>query len=93
MKHWVDTYPHMVYVSVLLLDHRIENWKVGQEHWANPLAVKAYWKTNRLKDYKTQFIGFYCKNDTEHNKVFEELAPKWLKQFKHAKDYKLQRAY
>jgi hypothetical protein len=91
--HWSDEYPHMIYVSVLLLDNRIENWKVGNYQWHNPGECKCYWKFKRLKDYKVQSIGFWCKNDEEHNRVFTELAPKWLKQFKHAKDYRLSRAY
>ncbi|MFA5558662.1 MAG: hypothetical protein WDA59_04275 [Methanofastidiosum sp.] len=26
--HWSDEYPHSVYASVLLLDNKIESWKV-----------------------------------------------------------------
>lgn len=90
---WHDEYPHMLYVSVLLLDNKIENWKVGNYHWDNPYMVKAYWKPDRLNDYKVQWIGYCCKNDEEHNKVFTELAPKWLRAWKHARDYRLSRAY
>lgn len=90
---WCDNYPHMVYVSVLLLDNKIENWKVGQHKWERPCDATAYWKVNRLKDYKVQHVGYWCKNSEEHEKVFNKLAPKWLKQFKYAKGYRLARAY
>lgn len=36
MAHWVDTYPHDVYASVLLLDGEIYNWKIGQRYWKSP---------------------------------------------------------
>lgn len=87
-----DNYPHMLYISVLLLDNRIENWKVGNRKWINPYEVSGFWKIDRMKDYKVQWVGYLCKNEQEHCKVFEELAPKWLKQWKYAKDYFLMKA-
>lgn len=32
MPHWSDTYPHNVYASVLLLDEKIYNYKIGSSY-------------------------------------------------------------
>jgi len=90
---WHEKYPHMVYASVLLLDGKIENWKVGGSIRANPLEWKTYWKMDKLKDYKTASKGFEVNTQEEHNKVFDELAPEWFRQWDHADDYRLARAY
>ena len=89
--HWSDKYPHMLYTSVLLLDGKIENWKTDNRYWENPYVISGYWKIERMKDYKIQWIGWLVKNDEEHEKVFNELLHKWLKQWQYAKDYKLMR--
>jgi hypothetical protein len=89
----MDKYPKMIYVSVLLLDNRIENWKISDRKWKDPMAISGYWKLDRLKDYKVQSIGFLCNNLEESEKVFNSLGMKWLKQWKHAKDYWMHRAY
>lgn len=31
MFHWTDKYPHAVTASVLLLDGKIYNWKIGNQ--------------------------------------------------------------
>lgn|GEM_PF-2323813 len=90
---WHDEYPHKVYASVLLLDGKIENWKIGgspKKHagdWSN------FWKLDRINDYTVQFTEFVVNNDKEHNEAFEKLAPEWLKQWLIADDFVGSRPY
>ncbi|SNR95993.1 hypothetical protein SAMN05446037_1002101 [Anaerovirgula multivorans] len=82
-KHWSDIYPHNVNASVLLLDGKIYNWKIGNQWWEDPAYVKV-----RLSDYiekKDRFTvknkAFQVNNDFEHNRIFEHDAKEWFKQF------------
>jgi hypothetical protein len=90
---WYEQWPHMVYASVLLLDGKIENWKVGGSKKDEPMAWTIFWKMDRLTDYKAISKGFEVNTPDEHAKVFDELAPEWFKQWPHADDYRLARAY
>ncbi|MED1955115.1 hypothetical protein [Brevibacillus centrosporus] len=82
MAHWVDTYPHKVYASVLLLDGKIYNWKIGQDHWKHPHEVKMrYSDFDKLDRMYTQYAWFEVNNDEEHNRAFEVLAREWFKQW------------
>ena len=90
---WHEQYPHMVYASVLLLDGKIENWKVGGYRKEIPGEWKAYWKLDRLADYSAFSKAFEVNTPEEHEKVFNELAPEWFKQWPHADDYRLGKAY
>jgi hypothetical protein len=93
MTHWSDIYPHELHANVLLLDNKIECWKVGntkaEEYW----PFKAYWKLDRLNDYEVKSHTWVVNNDEEHNEVFRTLSKEWFRQWEHADDYKLQRAY
>lgn len=85
MAHWVETYPHTVYASVLLLDDKIMNWKVGERKWKHNMDMTR--RINRpfsLDDYvgeMVESIGFEANNSEEHNHAFEVLAPEWFKQW------------
>lgn len=87
MNTWVDTYPHIIYASVLLLDGKIENWKVGQYKWNDIGDICGHWKMDRLNDYEIKTTLWKVNNDKEHRRVFNELAPKWFKQWKLADDF------
>lgn len=89
----IEKYPRVVFAYVILLDNKIENWYVGTINRSNVQEFSGYWKVNRLNDYKLEKKCYVCNNKDEYHKVFEELAPKWLKTWKHADDYKLMRAY
>lgn len=82
MAHWVDTYPHDVYASVLLLDGKIYNWKIGQYHWESPFDVKMRYadfdKVDRMEVHHTSFT---VNNSGEHSHAFEVLSRKWFKQW------------
>ncbi|MFI2856931.1 hypothetical protein ACH6EH_07295 [Paenibacillus sp. JSM ZJ436] len=46
-----------------------------------------------LGDYTVESKTWIVNNDQEHEDVFMIHAPKWYRQWKHADDYKLGRAY
>lgn len=88
-----NEYPQVVYAYAILLDNKIENWSISKNNKHDIYGFKSYWKMNRINDYKLQKVCWYCKNDFECSKVFNELAPKWFKTWNHAEDFSLQRAY
>jgi hypothetical protein len=80
--HWIDTYPHEVYASVLLLDNKILNWKVGETYWESPLFVYTsldMWFD--VDDLEARYTSWTVHTPEEHNRVFQELAPEWFKQW------------
>jgi hypothetical protein len=86
--HWVDTYPHEVYASVLLLDNKIINYKIGERFWSTPLEAKIY--TRKQIDFeklKTEYTSWTVYNSEEHNKAFEVYAREWFKQWEVHDDY------
>ncbi|MDP4158201.1 MAG: hypothetical protein Q8911_00355 [Bacillota bacterium] len=84
---WHDEYPHSVFASVLLLDGKIENWKIGghpKKHagdWSN------FWKLDRINDYTVEHTEFIVNNQKEHNESFERLAPEWFKKWQIASEF------
>lgn len=92
-KPWHEQYPHMVYASVLLLDGKIENWKIGGYRKDVPLEWTNYWKMDRIDDYCCFSKAFEVNTPEEHNRVFNELGHEWFKQWPHADDFKLMKAY
>lgn len=91
--HWTDVYPHDLHASVLLLDGKIENWKVGDMPRATPGEFSGVWKNDRLKDYTAQTKTWTVNNAFEHDDVFSKHAPEWFRQWKHADDYCWNPAY
>ncbi|RXZ78018.1 hypothetical protein EBB07_28590 [Paenibacillaceae bacterium] len=103
----LDEYPYELHANVLLLDGKIENWKVGStkadvDFW----PFKSYWKTNRLNiveeecyqrfgmgDYKIETKTWTVNDSQEHADVFYVHSKEWFRQWKHADDYKLAKAY
>jgi len=88
MKYWLDIYPHSIFASVLLLDGKIENWKIVNYPKKHPLEFTGFWKRDRLNDYACEWKEFVCNNGKEHNEAFEEWAPEWFKQWLIADDFK-----
>ena len=91
--HWSDKYPHELHANVLLLDNKIENWKVGNRKAEGYYPFRSYWKTGRMDDYEFETYTWIVNDDIEHNEVFSTLSKQWFKQWVHADDYKLGRAY
>ncbi|XEC97028.1 hypothetical protein AB6A23_11085 [Paenibacillus tarimensis] len=89
----MNEYPYKLYASVLLLDGKIESWKVVNYPKEAPSDFKAYWKLDRLKDYTAETKSWTVNNLEEHNDVFQRLAPEWFTQWRHADDYRGWHAY
>ena len=85
MAHWVETYPHTVYASVLLKDNKIIDWKIGQRRWTDIFSMTRRFKRPfNLDDYAGETVEsteFEVNNSEEHNRVFSELAREWFKQW------------
>ncbi|MBD1379133.1 hypothetical protein [Metabacillus arenae] len=82
MAHWVDTYPHEVYASVLLLDNKIYNYKIGQHYWEYPFQVKMrYSDFDKLDKMEAKYTSFTVENDEEHENAFRIHAREWFKQW------------
>jgi len=88
MAHWVDTYPHKVYASVLLLDGKIYNYKIGQNYWEHPGEVKMritdFHKIDRMT---VEHTYFEVNNDQEHRDAFAVLAVNWFKNWEIHEDH------
>ena len=85
MAHWVHTYPHTVYASVLLLDNKIINWKIGDRRWTDIFSMTRRIRRDRpfnINDYTgetVESIGFEVNNSDEHDHAFAVLAKEWFK--------------
>lgn len=89
---WIDEYPHSVYASVLLLDNKIEAYKIGN-HPKNVLTFTAYWKPDRLNDYTSDHKEFIVNNSKEHELAFTKLAREYFSQWEVADDFRGFRHY
>ena len=84
----------LIYAQVLLLDNKIEAWKICQSQKRNPYDFKAYWKQDRMKNYTMDTFVFaeeetYVEDGWTFNSyVYEVLAPKWINEWEYATDYK-----
>lgn len=80
IEHWADTYPHIIYASVLLLDNKIIDYKIGQRYWESPLHVtlRGQISMDELFRCETKHTSWEVTNDEEHNNVFENLAVSWI---------------
>lgn len=82
MFHWTDKYPHTVTASVLLLDGKIYNWKIGNQIWKHPSMVKMRLEDMKYLDegrFTVENKSFTVQNPDEHEKVFTVLAREWFK--------------
>jgi hypothetical protein len=81
MMHWATTYPHKVYASVILLDGKLYNWKVGQHAWLCPGEVKICFSDfDKMNRMTVEHTFWEVGNPTEHNQAFDQ-AKEWLKQW------------
>lgn len=80
MKNWLETYPHKIYASVLLLDNELIDYKVGEHYWESPhqVTLRGQISYNDLLKCKTKYTFWEVYNQEEHNKVFSILAEEWI---------------
>ena len=87
-------YPKMLHASVLLLDGKIEQWKVSGNKKDHPYDFKnPFWKRERIEEYTVENKEWVVESDKENQDVFSKLAPEWFQQWEHAEDYKGWHAY
>ena len=82
--NWLNTYPHRIYASVLLLNGQIKDYKIGENYWKSPYAVtiRGQVTIDELFKCTTEYTYWDVNNDEEHNKVFDVYARDWLEQFR-----------
>ena len=94
MKHWVETYPHEVHASVLLLDNKIENWKIGERARSSPFDWKMRVSDfDKLSEFRCETKSWTANDPKEHEEVFTKHAPEWFKRWEHADSYGGRPAY
>lgn len=79
---WMNEYPYEVNASVLLLDGKIYNWKIGNQHWETPNMVKMRFTDMHLISegrFSTENKSFTVNNEKEHSEAFEIHAREWFK--------------
>lgn len=89
MKHWVESYPHKVYASILLLDNKIIDYLIGEHYWKSPCNVTLYGQISYrdLLRCETKYTFWKVNNNKEHREVFETLAKEWINnQIKQSKE-------
>lgn len=85
---------NIIYAQVLLLDNKIEAWKICQDRKSSPYDFKAYWKQDRIDNYTMETYIFYkCKVAVAigwdfNSYVYNVLAPRWINQWEYAEDYR-----
>lgn len=82
--------PEVIYAYAILLDNKIETWKITRSDMNSVYEFKGLWKMDRISEYKLEKTHWICENTDE---VFNKLAPDWFRKWEHATDYSLCRAY
>lgn len=80
MNSWLETYPHKVYASVLLLDGKVVDYKIGKNYWKSPfyVSLRGQITLDELKRCKTKYRFWEVNSDKEHNEVFNTLGKAWI---------------
>lgn len=84
----------IIYAQVLLLDGKIENWKICQDKKRDIYDWKAYWKRDRLNDYTMETRVFKEEEIaipsgwTFNQYIYGVLGKRWINSWSYADDYK-----
>lgn len=88
--HWGEK--PVVHASVLLLDGKIVNWKVGKKVWRTVMG--AFWSRQFIwlmevdgDRLSVDYLSFPCDTSEEISEVFEIKAPKFLSRYKFHEKY------
>ena len=77
-------YPRKIYCSVLLVDGKVVDYKIGDTYWyckeVITLRGQISWEDYQIAE--TRYTSWNVKDDTENENVFDNLAHEWMKQFK-----------
>ena len=89
---------NVIYAQVLLLDGKIESWKICQSKKNHPYDFKAYWKQDRVNDYTMETKTFRKEEIIVpdgwnfNSYVYNVLGVRFINQYEYADDYKLAKA-
>lgn len=85
MKNWLETYPHKIYASILLLDGKLIDYKIGEHYWESPFNVclKGQITLEELKRCTTDYRYWVVNSPTEHNNIFNVAAKEWISKHTH----------
>lgn len=93
MKDWTEVFPHDIHASILLLDDKIFNYKIGRSRWTTPsqvhMKLSDFDKQNRMSIVSKKYTVF---NKAQHNEV-DVLAREWMKNWKVHEDYSGYKVY
>lgn len=77
-------YPREIYCSVLLVEGKIVDYKIGTTYWFDKglvtLRGQISWEDYQRAEVK--YTSWIVNNDFENGEVFGRLAPEWMEQFK-----------
>lgn len=80
MNTWLETFPHKVYASVLVLDGKAVDYKIGQNYWENSshVTLRGQITFEELKRCETRYTFWEVNSQEEHEEIFEKIAVKWI---------------
>ena len=80
MREWLEKYPHRIYASVLILDGKIVDYKIGQDHWEGTFQVtlRGQISFDDLLRSETRYTFWEVHTSEEHENVFNNLAQAWI---------------
>lgn len=84
MKHWIETYPHKIYASVLILDNKVMDYKIGERKWEHvyDVTLRGQIEIKDLERCKVKNTYWEVNNINEHGIVFNVLAKEWIEKQK-----------
>lgn len=79
---WIDTYPHIIMASAILVDEKIARCNIGQ------YTLKKQYSINNPDLCQYVEKQFIANNIQEHIQIINEEFTKWLKQWRFHEDFK-----
>lgn len=85
MPHWVETYPHTIWASVILKDNKISDWKIGQNRLSQKYNIQSLHEAH--PEYTYEEHSWEVSDDDEHSDVFDIHASEWFRQWELHEDF------
>lgn len=85
--------PYTIYASVLLLDNKIVNWKIGQRGWRTiPEAYMSgqpdiVFDNFGNENMRTEILEMECKTKDDHSKAFNEWSESFFRRWEIHPDF------
>lgn len=80
MSSWLETYPHKVFASVLILNNEVVDYKIGEHCWNDVKEVTLRGQISLEDLFKSKILNTSWKVNSreEHNMVFKKIAREWI---------------